>query len=193
MLGAQMRRRRLPAAIVTTMTGQKVHDRLAQDLPRNAKVAPLVVDDPHGIETGEKITVLRSLRDDPLAQMHARSQIDQAQYYAGRHWQKAYELAELGGSRAIDPTKEAVDGGRIPEPLTDQQAKAFGDLKKASRALGINGELIVKDILAVGLELGIAAARRGYTSEPDRKAFGKRFRECLDTLAEIFGYAMRRI
>jgi hypothetical protein len=44
----------------------KVHDRRSRDLPRNAEVAAVEVDDPFGLEPGDKIVTLRSIRNDPL-------------------------------------------------------------------------------------------------------------------------------
>jgi hypothetical protein len=58
----------------------KVHDRRSQDLPRNAEVAAVEVDDPLGLEPGDKIVTLRSIRNDPLARLHSHHQIDEAQY-----------------------------------------------------------------------------------------------------------------
>src|SRR5690348_15837128 len=101
------------------------HDRRATDLLRNARVAPLEVDDP--MELGGKLIVMRSTRDDPLADLHARGQIDEAQYRGGRAFQEDFEAAERG-PRAIDPSKEAVDGGLMPEPITEAQRKAAKQL-----------------------------------------------------------------
>src|SRR3972149_3352384 len=94
-----------------------IHDRRGMDLPINAQVAPIPVDDPYGTETGEKIVVFRSLRDDPIGAMHARNQVDQAQYAAARHWQRCYEAGEISGAQAIDTTKEGGVRGRLAEPL----------------------------------------------------------------------------
>jgi len=44
-----------------------VHDRRSRDLPLNAEVAPIEVDDPLALEPGERIVALRSIRNDPLA------------------------------------------------------------------------------------------------------------------------------
>jgi len=167
------------------------HDRRATDLPINAKVAPVVADDPY--ERGAKLTVLRSLRDDPLAAMHNAKQIDQAQFVAGRHWQRAFELAEVGGMRAVDLTRERVDGGRIAQAtISDAQIRAFADLKRAMAALGLEGESVIKDFLGRGWCLRDIAARRGAQSERERSYIGWRLRECLDTLAVEFGYAARK-
>ena len=164
------------------------HDRRATDLPFNATVVPVVADDPY--EAGAKLTVLRSLRDDPLAAMHNARQIDQAQFIAGRHWQRAFELVEIRGVRAVDLTRERVDGGGIPQPMTsDAQVRAFGDLTKAMTALGLEGESLIRDFLGRGWCLSDIAARRDARSERERGYIGWRLRECLNTLAVEFGYA----
>jgi hypothetical protein len=62
----------------------KVHDRRAQDLPLNAQVAAVEIDDPLALEPGEKIVALRSIRNDPLGRLHSHHQIDEAQYRGGR-------------------------------------------------------------------------------------------------------------
>ena len=166
-----------------------VHDRTSHDLLRNAQVAPVEVDDPY--EEGAKIVVLRSTRNDPLAEMKSKGQIDDCDYVAGRHWQAAWENAEIGGIRAIDPTREMVDGGRLPELLTDTQRRAVQDLKAAREALGREGHSLICDVLGSGMSITQAACNRGLSSETDRKYIGKRFRECLSTLALRFGYANR--
>jgi len=168
-----------------------VHDRTSHDLTRNAQVTPAEVDDP--FEIGEKIVVLRSTRHDPLADMKSRGQIDQCDYVAGRHWEAAWEHAEIGGVRGIDPSKEAVDGGRLPEVLTDIQRRAVQDLKAARETLGVAGDELVRDILGRKLSIHQAAMRRGMAGENDRKYTGQRFRECLSTLAKRFGYSNRDV
>jgi hypothetical protein len=166
-----------------------VHDRTSHDLPRNAEVSPVEVDDPY--EDGSKIVVLRSTRNDPLADMKSKGQIDDCDYVAGRHWEAAYEKAEIGGIRAIDPSREMVDGGGLPELLTDIQRDAVKDLKAAREALGREGDALICDVLGRGMSIAQAAYVRGMSSETDRKYIGKRFRECLSTLALRFGYANR--
>ena len=168
-----------------------VHDRRTQDAARGAMLGTITVVDPFGKDAFEKIVVFRNLRDDPLAAMHDANQVDQAQYMAGRHWQKCYELSELGGASAIDPTKEAVDGGRAPEPLSDATCKALSDLARARKALGLEGGALINDILGSHMTIVQAATARGLSSERERNYIGRRFRECLDTLAVEFGYAMR--
>ena len=166
----------------------KAHDRRTTDLLRNAKVAPIEIDDP--LELGGKLLVMRSTRDDPLAELHARGQIDQAQYDSGRAFQGDFETAERG-PRAIDPSKEAVDGGMMPEPITEAQRKAARQLAVIYRALGQDGSALVHEVLVHGKTRAQVAEARGLAGERWEKYFGIRFRECLDCMALVYGFAMR--
>lgn len=165
----------------------KVHDRRSTDLLRNAMVSPIEVDDP--LEMGSKLIVMRSLRNDPLAGLHARQYIDDAQFWGGRAFQRDFEAAERG-PRAIDPGKEAVDGGLMPEPITEAQQKAAQKLGEIYRVLGLNGSTLVHNVLIHGMTMGQILAANGTDSELERKYLGRRFRECLDCLAKIYGLAM---
>jgi hypothetical protein len=185
------RRTKLKKAVTLAAitTGVKPHDRRATDLLANAMVAPTIVDDP--VEAGGKLLVMRSLRDDPLAAMHNAKQLDDAQFLAGRRWQEIKRICQVGDVQAIDPAKEAVDGGRGPEGITDQQIDAFKDLSAALRALGIEGGYLIQLFLDKGLTLTLIAEQWGWFKERDRDFLGRRLRECLDTLAVCFGYATR--
>ena len=94
----------------------KVHDRRSQDLPRNAEVAAIEVDDPLALEPGERIVTLRSIRNDPLGRLHSHRQVDEAQYLGGRAFQDDWEKAERG-PQAVDPTREYVDATQMREPI----------------------------------------------------------------------------
>src|SRR5690242_5172038 len=168
------------------MQPEKIHDRRTTDLPINSMVSVAIVADPYS-DKGEKIEVLRSIRDDHLAGMHSRGQIDDAQLLAGRKWELHLEGAQIGNIRAIDPTKEAVDGGGMREALTDKQIAAFAQLHEASVELGSVGNSLIRDILGERLSVAQAAARRGYNAEREINYLGRRFRECLESLARLWG------
>src|SRR5215475_15352437 len=112
----------------------KIHDRRSHDLPLNAEVAAVEVDDPLALEPGEKIVALRSIRNDPLGKLHSHRQIDDAQYQAGRAFQNDWEKAERG-PQAVDPSRDYVDGVRIREPVTEAQRNAVKRLNRAEREL----------------------------------------------------------
>lgn len=168
---------------------QQIHTRTTVDAPAKAVVAEAVVDDPYATYPGEKIRVTLSTRDDPLAEMRARKQIDEAQFIVGRLWQTHHENSEIGGVKAIDPTKEAVDGGRMAEPLGEIQIRAFRRLNEARTALGFQGHYLISCILGERLSVQQTSTRLGLTTEREFNYISRRFRECLETLAKLWGYA----
>ena len=169
----------------------KVHDRRAQDLPLNAQVAAVEIDDPLALEPGEKIVALRSIRNDPLGRLHSHHQIDEAQYRGGRAFQDDWEKAERG-PRAVDPTREYVDGATAREPITERQCKAVLRLNRTERELGADGVILVHEVLVLGMTMEQVAQRRGLRGQRWKDYFARRFQECLDRLALIYGFANAR-
>jgi hypothetical protein len=169
----------------------KMHDRRAQDLPLNAEVASVEVDDPFALQPGDKIVTLRSIRNDPLARLHSHRQIDEAQYQAGRAFQNDWERAEHG-PKAVDPTREYVDGAQTREPITEGQRQAVLRLNNCQRELGADGSAIVQDVLIQGMTMEQVGQRRGLESQRWNDYFARRFKECLDRLALIYGFATEK-
>ena len=145
----------------------KVHDRRSKDLPRNAEVAPIEVDDPLAQEAGEKIVTMRSLRNDPLGRLHSHRQIDRRSIRAASALQDDWEKAERG-PQAIDPAREYVDGGRPREPITEAQRKAVLRLNRAQRDLGADGTALVHEVLVLGLTMEQVGERRGLPASVGR-------------------------
>jgi hypothetical protein len=170
----------------------KTHDRRAHDLPRNADVVPVEIDDPLALEPGEKIVALRSVRNDPLGRLHAHKQLDDAQYRAGRAFQNDWERAERG-PQAIDPSREHVDGAQGREPITEGQRQAVLRLNRAERELGADGAAITHDVLVHGLTMEQVGQKRGLASQRWNDYFARRFKECLDRLALVYGFSTDRI
>ncbi len=166
----------------------KPHDRRATESNRGvaSHLTPLEVDDPY--ELGAKIIVMRSTRDDPLSGMHARKTINEAQYHAGLAFQRDFEAAERGPC-AIDPSKEYVDGGLAPEPITEAQQRAARQLAVCYRQLGADGSALVHDVLIGRHTLLVVAKRRGLRGETWEKYFGRRLHECLHRLSYVYGLA----
>lgn len=170
----------------------KVHDRRASDLPFNAEVATVEIDDPLALEAGEKIVALRSIRNDPLGRLHSHRQIDDAQYRGGRAFQNDWERAERG-PRAIDPSREHIDGAQGREPITEGQRQAVLRLNRAERELGADGAAIVHDVLVQGLSMEQVGQKRDLCSQRWNDYFARRLRECLDRLALVYGFATERV
>jgi hypothetical protein len=168
----------------------KIHDRRAQDLPHNAQVAAVEVDDPLALEPGEKIVTLRSIRNDPLGRLHSHHQIDEAQYQGGRAFQNDWEKAERG-PRAVDPSREYVDAAPAREPITERQRKAVLRLNCVEREMGADGAALVHEVLILGMTMEQVGERRGLRGQRWMDYFSKRLRECLDRLALIYGFATR--
>ena len=171
-----------------SLRAAKVHDRRSRDLPLNAEVAVIEVDDPLALEAGEKIVALRSIRNDPLARLHSRGQINEAQYRGGRAFQNDWERAERG-PQAVDPSREYVDGVQIREPITEGQRKAVLRLNRVERELGADGSALVHDVLVDGMTMEQVGQRRALTTQRWKDYFSRRFQECLDRLALIYGFA----
>ena len=169
----------------------KTHDRRSRDLLRNAEVAAVEVDDPLALEPGEKIVTLRSIRNDPLGRLHSRRQIDEAQFQGGRAFQDDWEKAERG-PQAVDPTREYVDGGQAREPITERQRKAVLRLNRVERELGADGSALVHEVLVLGLTMEQIGQRRGLRGQRWIDYFARRFKECLDRLALLYGFATER-
>ena len=169
----------------------KIHDRRSRDLPHNAEVAPIEVDDPMALEPGNKIVALRSIRNDPLARLHSNRQIDEAQYRSGRAFQNDWERAERG-PQAVDPTREYVDGVRTREPITEGQRRVVLRLNRAERELGADGSALIHDVLIKGMTMAQVGQRRSLRSARWNDYFSRRFRECLDRLALLYGFATER-
>ena len=167
-----------------------VHDRRAVATAFNAEVASIVVDDPYATEPGETIVVTRQLRGDPLARLHSHRQIDDAQYFAGRAFQRDWEIAERG-TRAVDPTREAVDHSLVVDPLTEKQIGARSRLTEVRGALGHKMHAAVQAVLIHGATIEALARDNGRGGESWFKYYGRFFREALDVLAVEYNLAGR--
>jgi hypothetical protein len=137
-----------------------------------------------------------SLRDDPVGQMAKRGQLGDSvaeteiRLKAARRWQRLYEVAEIGGARGIDPTRDIVDGGGFQMPDTDKRLTAQAELNQLRQALGIVGDRIVTWVLGYKYSLGKVLVLLGRVGRIEQKAIGSRFRECLDTIAVELGISI---
>jgi hypothetical protein len=143
------------------------------------------VDDPLGLEPGDKIVTLRSLRNDPLGKLHSHRQIDEAQFQGGG------KKAERG-PQAVDPGREYVDGGQFREPITEGQRKAVLRLNRVERELGADGSALVHEVLILGATMEQISQRRGLRGQRWLDYFARRLRECLDRLALIYGFTTQK-
>ena len=157
----------------------------------HVETAEIEVDDPHGTRPGEKIRVQRQLRADPLARLHSHKQIDEAQYRAGRAFQRDSETAARG-VRSVDLARERVDGGAPAEPLTDAQVRARKRLSEMERVLGRTMHRVTQAVLVQGMNMETVAQQVfNREGEVSAKYYGRLFRDALDVLAGEYGLAGR--
>ena len=95
----------------------------------------------------------------------------------------------MSQGKAVDPTRDYVDGGQMREPITEGQRKAVLRLNRAERELGADGAALVHDVLVQGMTMEQVGERRGLRAQRWKDYFVRRFRECLDRLALIYGFA----
>jgi hypothetical protein len=182
------RRSKHTAAANTAGDGGAAGSHLAA-ISAQAEIAVVDIDDPVATKTGEKVTVLRQLRSDPLARLHAHRQIDEAQYRAGRVFQRDCEIAERG-VRALDPTRERVDGGAMAQAVGDAQMRARKRLIAMEHVLGRTMHRVTHAVLVDGMSMEtLAKALFDREGEVAVKYYGRLFRDALDVLAVEYGLA----
>lgn len=189
-LGRKRRRVTLAEAPLTTDRAGPV-DRRAAVAHRQASLVPVEVPDPY--EPGATIIAFKDEKADPLERLRQQKDIDQAQYQAGKAYERDLELAEVGNVRAIDPTKEAVDGGRLPEPVTDSQRKALVRLREAGLVMGLFAESVVRGVLQRNLSPAQLAIARGFSTRREQLHYGWVFRRALEELTGVYGTATQSV
>ena len=164
-----------------------VHDRRATDISRGHRnrVVETEVEDPY--EPGARISAIRSVRDDPLADHLARGHIDEAQFLAGREFQRWFRIAE-SGPQALQ-IAEAVDGSPIRESLTDERLKASKWLTRCYGELGKHDSVLVHEMLINNRTARQIARSRGVSGSAWETYFARRLFQCLNDLAIVFGLA----
>jgi hypothetical protein len=105
--------------------------------------------------------------------------------------------SEIGVVKAIDPSKEAVDGGRFSEPVNQTVSRAMDEIARATKELNKAdksgfGNRLVRKILGEGKTIALAADEFGLVRRIDRLRLGAQFRDCLDVLSVVFGCANRK-
>ena len=130
----------------------------------------------------KRITAAYNPRESYVGWLLARDQINRAEYEAAGKIREAFEAMGGAGARAMDYSKEWVDGGMMPDPITDAQLNAGRTLKQCAAWLGPAGhDLTIKLAGQCLWPKDMAPDRNGQLY------VGKRFRECLSTLAHHFG------
>jgi hypothetical protein len=168
----------------------------------------LMVEDPYECDAQmrsvKRVKVI-STRDDPVGWMYQHGQLArdgerdgrdaETRLMAARRFEQLYERAEIGGARAIDFTRDVVDGGQIVTPDAMLRSEALAELNAMWRLLGINGSLLVRRVIGEKRTLvEVAAMLLGIEVPKDRversmliRGLLENFLCALDKLADHFG------
>jgi hypothetical protein len=138
-------------------------------------------------------TVIVNLREDAIGRMHARHQVDGAQYQAARAYQRLYDCATIGQLSPADLLRPRVDGGRAPDPISAARLAAAKRLRSVERTLtdwhGYAGLSVTRSVLTGGKSVDKTARDFGASSALEKRFWGLLFRKCLDVLAKALGFS----
>lgn len=154
----------------------------------NSEIVRAEVLDPQGGKSGDKISLARSLRDDPLGWMHSHKTLTDTQYLAGRTIQQLFYARGLGGVSAVDTTRPYIDGG-VSGGNIDRRIAASQKLEKIYAAVGSDGSAWLQAILYQSLNIKEACAQRGEYLDKHHRAASKIIKSHLDTASQILGIA----
>lgn len=124
-----------------------------------------------------------NLRESAIVALKAKGAIDDGQYKAAEKFCRLYEAMGGTGARAIDYSREHVDGGGIAQSIGDGQIEAGRKLKLAYDALtdryGVYAWKLVGYVCGDGLSIhDMTETRR------QRDTMSDNLRAYLDVLAE---------
>ncbi len=97
---------------------------------------PLWSRDHYGDRTNPRfVTAAINPRESGIVTLAARGLIDEAQEQAADRFRSIWETLGGSGAKALDYTKEPVDGGGFSDPISIRQIAAGKELKVVSEAL----------------------------------------------------------
>lgn len=135
-----------------------------------------------------KILASVNVRESAVSMLAARGVIEAHQVAAADQFRLLWEALGGAGARAIDMTKEAVDGGKIADPIRALQFEAGIRLKAARDCLvKVHGEYAYR---LVGYIAGEGRSIHDLTeTRRQRDTMTDNLRMYLDTLARFWGMA----
>ncbi len=171
---------------------------MAKRKPRNKhrSLRAVTVDNPfysraHAGTAGnpKKIDAVINIRQSAVIMLASRGRLDPAQLAAANKFGALWETMGGKGAPAIDYGREPVDGGRRTDPIKERQMIAADELRRARRRLDdADRYQLVCRICGEGYALHeLGRSRRG------KLAAANELRECLDKLADMWGFATRRL
>lgn len=164
---------------------------LAAAVGFDGKMALAVDTVPDPFEPAKRINVARNVVA-PVEMMRKRKELDGSEVAACEKFRAIYDAARIGGARAIDYTKEPVDGGRIAQPLSVKAMAANAELAKIARVPGVGKDGFTLLVRIIGEERGLTSVAQQWagSSGDARRVAGYvrlRFLEAVRALVSFWG------
>lgn len=161
--------------------------RAATEKPADGVPAIATCDVPDPYVMGSTARVKRRLS--PVRLMLSRREISEGHVRACEAFLAVVEAAEFGGAKAIDYTREPVDGGSVAQPLSPSALAAGRELVTIARLVGKIGYDLLTRIVV--MEHGVSQVALTWPCPGDRKrreGYVKgRLVEAADCLVDHFG------
>jgi len=133
-----------------------------------------------------KVPALVNVRESAVASLEARGQLDECQVKTADAFRAYWEATGGVGARAIDYTREYVDGRGAIDPLPERRLTASEKLRDAKTHLGWRNYDLVAKVCGEGRSF-----RELATSRRERDTMADNLRSSLDDLAVLWKLATR--
>lgn len=135
----------------------------------------------------KKVGAIINAADNPIAIMHKKGHITDAQKRAADKFYQCY-IVSLGSSNmGLDYRRQKVDGGRFGSHAMIKPIAAKQELLHAKSVLGV----VWYDLVVMVAGQGVPIAR-GFKNKREQNIQAHNLRECLNVLAELWGYAPQK-
>lgn len=137
-------------------------------------------------KTQSKVGAIINAANDPIAIMHKKGHITDAQKKAADKFYNCYVISLGGTNMGLDYRRQKVDGGRFNSYEPIKPIEAEQELLAARSALGYCYEL-------VELVAGRGNSISHLTNNKQRQnILGHNLRDSLDVLASLWGYTLKK-
>ena len=137
-----------------------------------------------------KTDAAMNIRESPIAWYHHHGWIGKAEAKAAGEYRRLYELTGAGGVRAMDTTKEPVDGGFASDGLTDRRMDAAKKLAYIQAKIGCGYWLVQK---VCGECVWIKDIPDIHQTKRQRRKAMEHLNQLLGVVAEEWGYAQKPV
>lgn len=164
---------------------QKQRRELPQTLyvSRHAEVIMVDIDSPYEStrHLGQQRVAI-NMKESPNEYYFRKGWIGAEQHKAGEKFRRLYETAGGSGVKAMDYTKEPVDGGNVSDGLTDLKIRSAKELARAHDVLGQQGYRLVESVSGHGSWI-----KDITNSKWESEVTMRNYKRCMEALAVFWG------